>query len=1018
MYNLRAHILLCYGGACISSNAGSVKEAIEKAIVKAGLQNEVDVVTTGCMGTCELGPIMVIYPEGVFYQKVKPEDAEEIIQEHLLKGRVVKRLFYKKPKTEEMIEMFNDIDFFKLQKKIALRNCGIINPLEIEEYIAADGYMALGKVLTELTTQQVIEEVKKSGLRGRGGAGFPTGLKWQFTAASPGKQKYVCCNADEGDPGAFMDRSILEGDPHSVMEAMMICGYAIGADQGYIYVRAEYPLAIERLSIAIEQARESGLLGKNILGTGFNFDMELRMGAGAFVCGEETALMRSIEGKRGQPRPRPPYPAQKGLFECPTVLNNVETYANIPYIILNGADDFASVGTEKSRGTKVFALAGDINNTGLIEIPIGMPLGTIIYDIGGGIPNNKKLKAVQIGGPSGGCIPADHLNVRVDYESLKELGAIMGSGGLIIMDEDTCMVDLARYFMEFIQEESCGKCTPCREGTRIMLNILERICQGKGKMEDLDTLEELSQQIKQTSLCALGQTAPNPIEATLRYFREEYIEHIRDKKCRAGVCAELVYAPCSNICPASVNVPAYLAYTKEGNFAQALKTHLKNNPFPAVCGRVCPHQCEAKCRRNDIDSAVSIRSVKRFMADSIDDYLKCFPEKQNSNGMKIAVIGSGPSGLSSAYFLTILGYEVTVFESEAKAGGMLTYAIPSYRLPKNIVEKEVQALSQYGVKIKTNIKIGKDITISELRKQGFKAFYVAVGAGDSIMPPIEGIEGNNKVISGLDFLYKVSNHEKISIGEEVVVIGGGNTAIDAARTAKRMGADVTLVYRRTREEMPAEIEEIQEAENEGIKIQLLQNIKSVKLNSKYKLAIEFVNMRLGEFDRSGRRRPVEIETSSFVKETSLLILAIGQKPSLNGLFDKELVKLNRDSTICCSSHKGETMSEDIFAGGDVVTGPSTVVEAIGQAQGAAEAIDKYLTGGQEEYPWNIMDPIEVAFDPEEEPVYYERAKNIIIPLEGRDSFSEIEKTWNSATACKESERCLRCEFKKEEEEEL
>jgi len=1016
MYNLRAHILLCYGGACISSNAGSVKEAIEKAIVKAGLQNEVDVVTTGCMGTCELGPIMVIYPEGVFYQKVKPEDAEEIIQEHLLKGRVVKRLFNKKPKTEEMIEMFNDIDFFKLQKKIALRNCGIINPLEIEEYIAADGYMALGKVLTEMTSQQVIEEVKKSGLRGRGGAGFPTGLKWQFTAASPGKQKYVCCNADEGDPGAFMDRSILEGDPHSVMEAMMICGYAIGADQGYIYVRAEYPLAIERLSIAIEQARKSGLLGKNILGTGFNFDMELRMGAGAFVCGEETALMRSIEGKRGQPRPRPPYPAQKGLFECPTVLNNVETYANIPYIILNGADDFASVGTEKSRGTKVFALAGDINNTGLIEIPIGMPLGTIIYDIGGGIPNNKKLKAVQIGGPSGGCIPAHHLNVRVDYESLKELGAIMGSGGLIIMDEDTCMVDLARYFMEFIQEESCGKCTPCREGTRIMLNILERICQGKGKMEDLDTLEELSEQIKQTSLCALGQTAPNPIEATLRYFREEYIEHIRDKKCRAGVCAELVYAPCSNICPASVNVPAYLAYTKEGNFAQALKAHLKNNPFPAVCGRVCPHQCEAKCRRNDIDSAVSIRSVKRFMADSIDDYLKCFPEKQNSNGMKVAVIGSGPSGMSNAYFLTMLGYQVTVFESETKAGGMLTYAIPSYRLPKNIVEKEVQALCQYGVKIRTNIRVGKDISVSELRKQGFKAFYVAVGAGDSMMPPIEGIEGNNKVISGLDFLYKVSNHEKISIGEEVVVIGGGNTAIDAARTAKRMGADVTLVYRRTREEMPAEIEEIKEAENEGIKIQLLQNIKSVKSNSKHKLAVEFVNMRLGEFDRSGRRRPVEIETSSFIKEVSFLILAIGQKPSLDGLFDKELVKLNRDSTICCSSHKGETMSEDIFAGGDVVTGPSTVVEAIGQAQGAAEAIDKYLTGGQEEYPWNIMDPIEVAFDPEEEPVKYERAKNIIIPVGERDSFTEVEKTWNSATACKESERCLRCEFKKEEEE--
>jgi len=1015
MYNLRAHVLLCYGGACISSNADSVKGTMEKAIAKAGLQNEVDVVTTGCMGTCELGPIMVIYPEGVFYQKVKPEDAEEIVREHLLKGRVVKRLFYKKPKTEEMVEMFNDIDFFKLQKKIALRNCGSINPLEIEEYIAADGYMALGKVLTEMTPQEVIEEMKKSGLRGRGGAGFPTGLKWQFTAASPGKQKYVCCNADEGDPGAFMDRSILEGDPHSIMEAMMICGYAIGADQGYIYVRAEYPLAVERLSIAIEQAKKNELLGKNILGTDFNFDIEIRMGAGAFVCGEETALMRSIEGKRGEPRPKPPYPAQKGLFECPTVLNNVETFANVPYIILQGADDFASVGTEKSRGTKVFALAGDINNTGLIEIPIGMPLGTIIYDIGGGIPNNKKLKAVQIGGPSGGCIPADHLNVKVDYESLQELGAIMGSGGLIVMDEDTCMVDLARYFMEFIQEESCGNCTPCRQGTRIMLNILERICQGKGKMEDLDTLEELSRQIKQTSLCGLGQTAPNPVEATLRYFREEYIEHIRDKKCRAGVCAELVYSPCSNECPASVNVPAYLAYTKEGNFAQALKTHLKNNPFPAVCGRVCPHQCEAKCRRTDIDSAVSIRSVKRFMADSIDDYLKCFPEKQRSNGMKVAVIGSGPSGLSNAYFLTMLGYEVTVFESETKAGGMLTYAIPSYRLPKNIVEKEIQALSQYGVKIKTNTIIGKDITIDELRKQGFKAFYIAAGTGDSIMPAIEGIDGNNRVMSGLDFLYKINNNEKISVGREVVVIGGGNTAIDAARTAKRMGADVTIVYRRTKEEMPAEIEEIKEAENEGIKIQLLQNIKSIKSGSNNKLAVEFVNMRLSEFDKSGRRRPIEIESSSFVREIDLLILAIGQKPSLGNLFDKETIKLNRNGTIFCHSHKGETMSEDIFAGGDVVTGPSTVVEAIGQAQKAAEAIDKYLTDGREEYPWNIMDTIEVKFDPEEEPVDYERAKNLLVPIEKRDSYREVEKTWDRVTACKEADRCLRCEFKKEEE---
>jgi NADH-quinone oxidoreductase subunit F len=1012
MYNFRTHILLCYGGACISSGADRVKEAMEEEITKAELQNEVEIITTGCMGTCELGPIMVVYPEGVFYQKVKPEDAKEIVQEHLLKGRVVKRLFYKKPKTEEMVEVFNNIDFFKLQRKIALRNCGIINPLNIEEYIAADGYMAIGKVLTEMTPQQVVEEVKKSGLRGRGGAGFPTGLKWQFTAAAKGDKKYVLCNADEGEPGAFMDRSILEGDPHSVMEAMMICGYAIGSDQGYIYVRAEYPLAIERLSTAIEQARENGLLGKDILGTGFNFDIELRMGAGAFVCGEETALMRSIEGKRGQPRPKPPYPAQKGLFERPTVLNNVETYANIPYIILKGAEDYASVGTEKSKGTKVFALAGDINNTGLIEIPIGMPLGTIIYDIGGGIPNNKKLKAVQIGGPSGGCIPIDHLNVSVDYESLKELGAIMGSGGLIVMDEDTCMVDLARYFMEFIQEESCGKCTPCREGTRIMLEILTRICQGKGKMEDLDMLEELSYQIKDTALCGLGQTAPNPILSTLRYFKDEYIEHIRDKKCRAGVCAELVYSPCSNACPASVNVPAYIAYTKEGNFKKALEVHLKNNPFPAVCGRVCPHQCEAKCRRNDLDSAVNIRSVKRFMADSVDDYLECFPEKQLSKGIKVAVIGAGPSGLSNAYFLTMLGYEVTVFESEVKAGGMLTYAIPSYRLPKDIVEKEIKALSEYGVKIETNSKVGKEVTINQLREQEFKAFYVAVGTGNSIMPSIKGTE-SEKVIGGLDFLYKVNNGEKIDVGKELVVIGGGNTAIDAARTAKKLGAEVTIVYRRTREEMPAELEEIEEAEKEGVKINFLQNIKSAKSKND-RLEVEFVEMRLAEFDKSGRRRPVEIESSLFSKQIDLLILAIGQKASLDNLFEEEM-KINRNGTICCSNYKGETICKDIFAGGDVVTGPATVVEAIGEAQRAAEAMDKYLTGGREEYPWNIMDPIEVAFDPEEEPVNYNRAENILVPLEKRDVYTEVEKTWDKVTACKESERCLRCEYKKEEE---
>lgn len=1009
MNNIRTQLLLCGGTSCMSNASLLVREALEETLKEVGLEKEVEIITTGCMGICELGPIMVVYPDGVFYQQLNPDDAEEIVKEHILKGRVVQRLFYKKPKSEELIAMMEDIDFFKLQKKIARRNCGIIDVNTIDDYIGADGFMALGKALTEMTPKQVIEEVKKSGLRGRGGAGFPTGLKWDFAARASGKQKYILCNADEGDPGAFMDRSMLEGDSYSVLEAMMIGGYAIGADRGYIYVRAEYPLAIERLKIAIDEMRKHELLGKNILGTGFNFDVEIRMGAGAFVCGEETALMRSIEGKRGEPRPRPPFPANKGLFECPTVLNNVETLANIPYIILYGAEKFASVGTEKSKGTKIFALAGNINNTGLIEVPIGITLGQIVYNIGGGIPGNKKFKAVQIGGPSGGCIPAQHLNAKVDYESLKELGSIMGSGGLIVMDEDTCMVDIARYFMEFIQDESCGKCTPCREGTRVMLEILTRICEGKGKMEDLDVLEELSYRIKDTALCGLGQTAPNPVLSTLRYFRHEYIEHIRDKKCRAGVCAELVYAPCTNSCPASVNVSAYLAYTKEGQYNKAMQAHLRTNPFPAVCGRVCPSFCESRCRRKDIDDAINIRAVKRFMADQIDDYIECFPDKKGNNGMKVAVVGAGPSGLSNAYFLTMLGYDVTVFEAQPKAGGMLTYAIPSYRLPKEIVEKEIKALVDYGVKIKTNTKIGSDITLNQLREEGYKAFYISIGAWESIMP---GLENNDdpRIISGLDFLSKFNNNEKLEIGKEVMVIGGGNSAIDAARTAKRLGADVTIVYRRTREEMPADESEINEAEREGVSIALLQNIKSINPQKDY-LEVELVNMKLGDYDSSGRRRPVEIKGSSFVKRINCLILSIGQVPAISNLFSNEEIQLNRNNTI--PVEKGTTRVKDIFAGGDVSLGPATVVEAIGEAQNAAEAIDFYLTGKIKIYPWRIKEPINVDFDPEADPVDYKRSHDHFIPVKDRGIHNEVEKTWPEKTACKEGTRCLRCEYREE-----
>ncbi len=536
----RSHVLVCGGTGCTSSNSAAIIEALETQIAEKGLSEEIKVIRTGCFGLCALGPIMIVYPEGSFYSQVKVEDIPEIVEEHLLKGRIVTRLLYDETVTTDEIKSLNDTKFYAKQERVALRNCGVIDPENIDEYIAYDGYQALAKCLTEYKPEDVINVIKESGLRGRGGGGFPTGLKWSFCAANAADQKYVVCNADEGDPGAFMDRSVLEGDPHCIIEAMAICGYAVGATEGYVYVRAEYPIAVNRLQIAIDQAKEYGLLGKNIFDSGFDFDLHIRLGAGAFVCGEETALMTSIEGNRGEPRPRPPFPAVKGLFGKPTVENNVETFANVPQIILKGADWFASMGTEKSKGTKVFALGGKINNTGLVEVPMGTTLREVIEEIGGGIPNGKKFKAAQTGGPSGGCIPASLMDTPIDYDNLTAIGCMMGSGGLIVMDEDNCMVDIAKFFLDFTVDESCGKCTPCRIGTKRLREMLEKITDGKATLKDLDELEELCYYIKENSLCGLGQTAPNPVLATLKFFRDEYIAHVVDKTCPAGVCKKLV----------------------------------------------------------------------------------------------------------------------------------------------------------------------------------------------------------------------------------------------------------------------------------------------------------------------------------------------------------------------------------------------------------------------------------------------------------------------------------------------
>ena len=1011
----RQKILVCVGGGCIASGSLKVKAALEEEIKARGLAKSVAVVGTGCLGPCAVGPVVVMAKDRTFYENVKPEDVREIVDLHVKQGKVVERLTWRKnPEDPESmpITLQTDIDFFRKQIKVVLRNCGEIDPTRIEEYIAVDGYQAMAKALGSLSPDQVIEEMKKSGLRGRGGAGFPTWMKWSFARKSPGETKYILCNADEGDPGAFMDRSVLEGDPHSVIEGMVIGAYAIGAAQGYVYVRAEYPLAVQRLQIAIDQARAAGLLGKNILGTPFSFDLEIRMGSGAFVCGEETALMASIEGKRGEPRPRPPFPAQKGLWGKPTVLNNVETFANVPAVILRGGDWLAQYGTDKSKGTKVFALAGKVINTGLVEVPVGTPLGELIYDVGGGIPGGKKFKAAQIGGPSGGCIPKQHLNVPLDYESLTELGAIMGSGGLVVMDEDSCMVDVARFFLEFVQEESCGKCVPCRVGTKRMLEILERICEGKGEPGDIERLIKLGNQIKDTSLCGLGQTAPNPVLSTIRHFRHEYEAHIRKKHCEAGVCPRLVRAPCQSACPASVDVPGYVSLVGEQRYAEALRLHRDRNPFAAVCARVCFHTCEDKCRRETVDAPLSIRGVKRFMADQeITIQMPEIRESAINASRKVAIIGAGPAGLACAYFLARLGYRPKVLEAEQRPGGMLVQTIPSYRLPREILAREVRMMEGMGVDIETGKRLGRDFTLDSLRAEGYAAVFMGIGMPQGIKLDIPGIDAEG-VMDAMQFLRTYNMRGSVPVKSKVVIVGGGNAAIDAARTAIRLGAKtVTIVYRRGQDEMPAYAEEIDQALQEGIVLKCLIDPEAIVVKDGKVAGVSCRTMKLGDFDRSGRRRP-EKQADAFVIQAEQVIMAVGQTLEADGLFDGTKPDLADGNRIAADPITGQTSVPWLFAGGDAVTGPWSVVNAVAGGERGAAGIDEYLTGQNHAF-WRVEKVADTAFDPDADPAPHPRKNLTLLPVERRrNNFDEVEQPWTEHEAWRQAKRCLRCDYGK------
>jgi NADH-quinone oxidoreductase subunit F len=1011
---------VCMTG-CRAYGAAGVLEALNDEVKSQGIARQVEVRATGCHGFCAKAPVVAIEPMGVQYQEVEPNDAVDIVGQTLKNNQLIDRLAYRAPKSFQPIFYRSQIPFYAKQERRVLANCGRIDPTKIEHYIAAGGYQALVKALSKMKPDQVIDEVQAAKLRGRGGAGFPTGLKWKFARQAAGQPKYVVCNADEGDPGAFMDRAILEGDPHAVLEGMLLGAYAMGSEYGYIYVREEYPIAVDHLTLAIEQANELGLLGENILGTGFNFELSLRLGAGAFVCGEETALMASIEGQRGMPRARPPFPAQAGIDAKPTNINNVETWANVPLIIKNGADWYGEVGTENSKGTKIFSLAGKVNNTGLVEVPIGTTVKDVIYNIGGGIPKGRAFKAVQMGGPAGGCVPAQFLNLEIDYDTVQRVGAIMGSGGMVVMDENNCMVEIARFFLSFTQSESCGKCAPCRLGTTQLLEILTRITRGQGRLADIDTIRELGETLSEASLCGLGQACPKPALSTLRYFLREYEDHIREHRCAGAVCDTMVISACQHACPAGIDVPNYVAAVAEGDYEKSVEIIRERNPFPAVCGRICIHPCEYKCRRGELDQPVAIRALKRLASDwyfeNIGPQRDPFPVTRKE---KVAIVGAGPAGLTCAYYLAKMGYQTTVFEAQSMAGGMLGIAVPEFRLPRKVIEEEIQYIENCGVEIRYNSPIDAKHTFNDLLEEGYSAVFIAAGAQASRRIGIPGEEeGLAGLYYGLDFLTKVRKGHEMPLSGKTVVIGGGNVAVDVARTALRSGArEAQLFCLEPRDEMPAWEQDIEEAIDEGIVINTEASPSRITHQDGHVTGIEFTHC-ICVFDDEGCFNPTcDLDDTRFV-EADNIIISIGQAADMSFLDADSRLERALWGTLQVDTNTLATNVPGVFAGGDFTTGPTFVIRAISSGRRAAIAINKYLTG--DDSPVYIPDEKSarhtgtgLALDEEST----EDKPRVEVGLEDAGErikdFREVEKGFTEEEGRREAKRCLRCDLEKEE----